>query len=249
MGKLIIKIVREWIKMNHEKLSRRLEHVSLHIPKDSILGDIGSDHAYLPCYAIQQQLCKKAIAGEVVEGPYQSARKHVSETGLEAEIDVRKGDGLNVLEIDEATAITIAGMGGILIASILDRGKDKLRKVERLILQPNIGSQHVRVWLMENGWELIDEEILEEDGKIYEVLIAEQGDALKPYSKNRELEIQFGPILMKQHHPVFTKKWMQEKKHLEKIIEQLDMSGKRGLEAKRKELLEKIATIGKVLGQ
>lgn len=140
--------------MNHEKLSLRLQRVAVHIPKESILADIGSDHAYLPCYAVIHNLCSKAIAGEVVEGPYQSAVKQVRETGLEAKIDVRKGDGLDVLEKDEATSITIAGMGGTLITSILEKGKDKLAKVERLILQPNVGSQNVRTWLMDNGWEL-----------------------------------------------------------------------------------------------
>ena len=233
--------------MNHEKLSLRLQRVALHIPKGSILADIGSDHAYLPCYAIINDLCSKAIAGEVVEGPYQSALKQVKETGLQARIDVRKGDGLDVLEVDEATSVTIAGMGGTLIASILERGKNKLAKVERLILQPNVGSQNVRIWLMENNWELVDEEILEEDGKIYEILIAEAGEPLKPYEDEREKRIRFGPFLMKQQHPIFVKKWIQEKRHIEKIIEQMDASGNNHLQEKRKELLAQIEGIEEVL--
>ena len=235
--------------MNHEKLSLRLQRVALHIPKESILADIGSDHAYLPCYAVKNNLCSKAIAGEVVEGPYQSALKQVKETGLQAKIDVRKGDGLDVLEVDEATSVTIAGMGGTLIASILERGKNKLTKVERLILQPNVGAQNVRIWLIENGWELKEEEIVEEDGKIYEILIAAVGDPLKPYGDEREQNIQFGPFLMKQHHSVFVKKWMQEKSHFEKIIEQMDTSGNRSLTEKRNELLAEIEKIEEVLGQ
>lgn len=233
--------------MNHEKLSLRLQRVALHIPKGSILADIGSDHAYLPCYAIINDLCSKAIAGEVVEGPYQSALKQVKETGLQARVDVRKGDGLDILEVDEATSVTIAGMGGTLIASILERGKNKLAKVERLILQPNVGSQNVRIWLMENNWELVDEEILEEDGKIYEILIAEAGEPLKPYEDEREKRIRFGPFLMKQQHPIFVKKWIQEKRHIEKIIEQMDASGNNHLQEKRKELLAQIEGIEEVL--
>ncbi len=233
--------------MNHEKLSLRLQCVTVHIPKGSILADIGSDHAYLPCYAIINDLCSKAIAGEVVEGPYQSALKQVKETGLQARIDVRKGDGLDVLEVDEATSVTIAGMGGTLIASILERGKNKLAKVERLILQPNVGSQNVRIWLIENNWELVDEEILEEDGKIYEILIAERGGPLKPYEDEREKEIKFGPFLMKQQHPIFVKKWVGEKQHLEKVIEQMDASSNDHLQEKKKELLAQIAVIEEVL--
>jgi tRNA (adenine22-N1)-methyltransferase len=233
--------------MNHEKLSMRLERVAIHIPEGSILADIGSDHAYLPCYAVIKGLCERAIAGEVVEGPYQSALKQVAETGLEDKIEVRKGDGLDVLNPDEATCVTIAGMGGTLIASILEKGKEKLGHAERLILQPNVGAANVRNWLLDNGWELINEDILEEDGKIYEILIAEKGEPLQPYQENKQIGIMFGPFLTSQFSDTFVKKWKHEKSHLERIIEQLDESGRSGLEAKRRELEAQIAVIGEVL--
>ena len=112
--------------MNHEKLSLRLQRVALHIPKRKYSRRYWLNDVYLPCYAVKNNLCSKAIAGEVVEGPYQSAVNQVKETGLQTRIDVRKGDGLDVLKIDEATAVTIAGMGGTLISSILERGKGKI---------------------------------------------------------------------------------------------------------------------------
>lgn len=233
--------------MNHERLSKRLESVALHIPKGSILADIGSDHAYLPCYAITRELCDHAIAGEVVEGPYQSALKQVKETGLTDAIEVRKGDGLEVLNLDEATCITIAGMGGTLISSILEKGKEKLGKTERLILQPNVGASNVRSWLIDNDWELIDEDILEEDGKIYEILIAEKGNPLQPYHENKQIGLMFGPFLTKKCSDTFIKKWQHEKQHFVRIIEQLDVSGRQGLETKRKELEAQISLIEEVL--
>ncbi|MGE7759228.1 tRNA (adenine(22)-N(1))-methyltransferase [Peribacillus sp. NPDC097895] len=233
--------------MNHEKLSKRLERVAIHIQKGSILADIGSDHAYLPCYAVNNGLCDHAIAGEVVEGPYQSARRQVAITGLEGKIEVRKGDGLEVLNPDEATCITICGMGGTLISSILESGKGKLGKAERLILQPNVGAANVRSWLIDNGWELSGEEVLEEDGKIYEILIAEKGDPLRPYRANMQTGLMFGPYLMAQFSDTFIKKWQLEKKHLERIIEQLDESGRSGLETKRNELKSQVSVIEEVL--
>ncbi|MFD9627828.1 tRNA (adenine(22)-N(1))-methyltransferase [Peribacillus muralis] len=233
--------------MNHERLSMRLERVAIHIPKGSILADIGSDHAYLPCYAVSNGLCDRAIAGEVVEGPYQSARKQVAMTGLEAKIEVRKGDGLEVLNPDEATCITICGMGGTLISSILESGKEKLGTVKRLILQPNVGASHVRSWLIDNGWELSGEEILEEDGKIYEILMAEKGDPLRPYRVNKQKGLMFGPYLTNEFSSTFVKKWQLEKKHLHRIIEQLDESGRSGLETKRNDLQAQISIIEEVL--
>ena len=140
-------------------------------------------------------------------------------------------------------------MGGTLIASILEKGKNKLAKVERLILQPNVGSHNVRIWLMDNGWELKNEEILEEDGKIYEILIAEPGEPLKPYEDQRDLKIQFGPFLLMKQDEIFVKKWTHEKVHFEKIIEQMDASGNNRLDAKRNEILEQIKVIEEVLGE
>lgn len=212
--------------MNSENLSKRLHTVATYIPEGSVLADIGSDHAYLPCYAVHKGLAASAIAGEVVDGPYNSALNQVKEEGLEQTISVRKGDGLDVLSPGEATCITIAGMGGTLISSILERGKDKLVGTKRLILQPNIQAINIRKWLIENDWELIDETILEEDGKIYEILVAEKGNGSAPYTKDIEKELLLGPFLMKKCSDVFRKKWTAESNHWKHIIQQLQTSGK-----------------------
>ncbi|WP_010678150.1 tRNA (adenine(22)-N(1))-methyltransferase [Bacillus timonensis] len=227
--------------MNEEKLSKRLETVASYIPKGAILADIGSDHAYLPCYAFLNGMISKGIAGEVAEGPLQSAKKQISKNQLDLKLEARKGDGLEVIQPNEVTCITIAGMGGSLIRSILENGKSKLPGVKRLILQPNIGASTVREWLIENEWELIAEEILEEDKKIYEILVAEKGNPLKPY-QNKEQELLLGPFLVKEKSQTFKKKWVQELKHWEKIVAQLDAAGESPENRSRKEELEQKIT-------
>ena len=162
--------------MNEMNLSKRLKKVADFLPDEAVFADIGSDHAYLPCYAILHQKAVKAIAGEITDGPLQSAQQQVHRLELDEQISVRKGNGLEVIEKGEVNAVTIAGMGGALIASILNEGKHKLAGHERLILQPNIHAHHIRLWLYQEGYELMDEVILEEDGKIYEIIIAEKGD-------------------------------------------------------------------------
>lgn len=209
--------------MNAEKLSNRLEAVANNIPAGARLADIGSDHAYLPCNVLKKGIVPVAVAGEVAEGPYQSALEQVQSENLEDKIAVRKGDGLEVIQPGEVDCITIAGMGGTLISNILERGKTKLDGVTRLVLQPNVGSFSVRSWLIDNGWELIKEEILKEDGKIYEILVAERGAPLKPYQQtNHEEGILFGPFLMAEKSPIFKEKWNQEKKNWERILNQLN---------------------------
>ncbi len=235
-------------QMNTNKLSERLAAVAEHIPENSSLADIGSDHAYLPCHVVKKRAVPFAIAGEVAEGPFQSALKQVEFEGLSDRILVRKGDGLEVIQPGEVKCVTIAGMGGPLIASILERGKSKLDEVTKLVLQPNIGASAVRKWLLENGWQLVSETILKEDGKIYEVLAAERGNPDEPYSALMDAELLFGPYLLQEKNAAFREKWTLEKKNWQKILEQLEQAGQsETTNQKRQEMEKKIRMAEEVL--
>jgi tRNA (adenine22-N1)-methyltransferase len=226
--------------LNAEKLSNRLQAVVNNVPVGAILADIGSDHAYLPCFAVKKGIVPQAIAGEVAQGPFQSALEQVRAEGLTEQIEVRKGDGLAVINPNEVQCITIAGMGGSLISTILDNGKSKLAGVERLVLQPNVGSFAIRRWLIVNDWELVKEEILKEDGKIYEILVAQKGHALKPYQESRlEEEILFGPYLNSEKSSVFIEKWTVEMQNWQRILTLLDAAAQNEETASRRVELEK----------
>ncbi|MBM7584706.1 tRNA (adenine22-N1)-methyltransferase [Bacillus pakistanensis] len=233
--------------MNVHKLSHRLETVASFIPKGSKIADIGSDHAYLPCFAIEKEIASFAIAGEVVDGPYQSALNQVKASELDEKVSVRKGNGLEVISQGEVDCITIAGMGGTLIATILENGKQKLEGVNRLVLQPNVSAISIRKWLLDHGWELVAEKILEEDKKIYEVLVAERGNTRKPYS-NMENELLLGPFLIKEKSDVFIKKWTQEADQWKKIYAQMkDAEQNDELKKKRSVIERKIKIVEEVL--
>ncbi|PHD28340.1 tRNA (adenine(22)-N(1))-methyltransferase TrmK [Bacillus wiedmannii] len=234
--------------MNEVKLSKRLEEVVREIPVGSTVADIGSDHAYLPCYAIINNIATKAVAGEVVEGPFRSAQATVAESGLQDKVDVRKGNGLAVIAPGEVDVITVAGMGGALIRDILESGKEKLEGVTRLILQPNIAAHHIREWFIENGWELIHEKIVKEDGKIYEILVGEQGNIASPYSENKQAELFMGPFLIKEKSEAFVEKWEGELKNFQNILKQLERAAdSEETKAKRAEVEAKMKMIGEVL--
>lgn len=213
--------------MNELKLSKRLETVAKYIPKDGIFADIGSDHAYLPCYSILKGIAKAAIAGEITDGPFISAKNQVIKSELSDVISVRQGDGLSVIkEGEKVDCVTIAGMGGGLIKKILEEGRSKLSSVKRLVLQPNIHAINIRQWLIDNGWELINEEIIEEENKIYEVLVAEKGNPLHPYQNfSLHAALLVGPFLAKKNSEVFQKKWTQECNHWKAIVKQLEQAG------------------------
>ncbi|MBP3039660.1 tRNA (adenine-N(1))-methyltransferase [Bacillaceae bacterium Marseille-Q3522] len=229
--------------MNIDKLSKRLETLIRYIPFGSRIADIGSDHAYLPCYAVAKGSVLFAIAGEIAEGPYQTAKRQVKQAGLANKIAVRKGDGLEVVQENEVDCITIAGMGGPLIVKILDQGKQKLTYVKRLILQPNIHAAAIRFWLAENGWVLIAEEILEEDHKIYEILVAEKGTAVMS-----EADMLFGPFLRREKSAAFQKKWCREKQKWEMILKELEKTEETAaLLHKKQKLRKKIAFVREIL--
>ncbi|PYZ98668.1 tRNA (adenine(22)-N(1))-methyltransferase TrmK [Alteribacter lacisalsi] len=209
--------------MKTTDLSERLKQVASFIPKGARLADIGSDHAKLPCYAIEQGLAVTAVAGEVAAGPLAAAEKNIRARGHNGTIRAKLGDGLAVLENENVDTITIAGMGGPLIARILDEGKSLLSGVTKLILQPNVAADHIRVWLYENGWSLAAETIMEEDGHVYEILTAEPGDPDAAYAgRNRDMAMWLGPYLLdEKNNEAFKKKWTKEKEQLTNIKAQL----------------------------
>ncbi|MBO0995222.1 tRNA (adenine(22)-N(1))-methyltransferase [Bacillus sp. SD088] len=230
--------------MNSEKLSKRLETVVSFIKPSMSIADIGSDHAYLPCYAVNKGIAISAIAGEVVEGPYQSALKQVEAAHLTDKISVRKGSGLEVLQsTDQVDCIIIAGMGGSLITEILSAQKEKLASISRLILQPNIAAEKVRKWLYEQNWQLVAEQLIEEEGKYYEVLVAEPGNPSLPYTDVTK-EFLLGPFLLKKKDDHFKQKWHGELRIWEKVLLELNKAEQNQvIEKKKQVLINKIAMV------
>ena len=220
-------------------ISKRLELVASFVPQESVLLDVGSDHAYLPIELVERGQIEAVIAGEVVEGPYQSAVKNVEAHGLKEKIQVRLANGLAAFEeADQVSVITIAGMGGRLIATILEEGLDKLSGVKRLILQPNNREDDLRIWLQDHDFRIVAESILEEAGKFYEILVVEAGQM-----KLSASDVRFGPFLSKEVSSVFVQKWQKEAAKLEFALGQIPNKNRE----ERQVLVDKIQAIKEVL--
>ena len=206
------------------ELGERLRRVASFVPNGSKVCDVGSDHAYLPVYLIQKDQITCAIAGEVVEGPYLSAKQTVRDYRMENRIEVRLGDGLQILsKEDEVTAVTICGMGGELISRILEAGYKggHLNGRERLILQPNVAEHFVREWLMNHSYHIVEETVVEDNHRLYEIIVAEPVDKRVEYT---ELELKYGPILLKESSELSVAKWNWLNRKNKEILEQLQKS-------------------------
>ncbi|MCD7113304.1 tRNA (adenine(22)-N(1))-methyltransferase TrmK [Limosilactobacillus agrestis] len=207
------------IFVDEKHLSARLACVTSLVPTGARVADIGSDHAYLPAALVLDGKIDFAIAGEVVKGPYENAVHEIKDHQLEGRVIPRLADGLAAIEpADKVDTITIAGMGGSLIASILEKGKDKLTRIKRLILQPNVGESQLREWLMNNHYQIMTEKIIEEDNHIYEIIVAEPSVVPFRYSK---YELDFGPFLLESKGPVFKKKWQEYLQREAHVIDQM----------------------------
>lgn len=158
------------------KLSGRLAALVTFVPQGARVGDIGTDHAYLPIELVQKNIAVSVVAGDVHSGPYQAAKDNVAGLGFNQKISVRFGNGLAVLSPGEVDTVVIAGMGGSTIIEILNSNPEITSTLSRLILQPMIATGAVRRWLDSNHWRIIDETLVQDEGKLYEILVAEPGD-------------------------------------------------------------------------
>lgn len=156
------------------KLDTRLKMAADEVRQGRKVTDIGTDHAYLPAYLIENNICPSAIAADIGKGPLENAKKVVSTSPLLSErIELRLSDGLEKISSDEADDIVIAGMGGILISEILTKAPWVKDENKRLILQPMSHAEDVRKYLCENGFEIIKEKASTDGKHNYIIIVAE----------------------------------------------------------------------------
>lgn len=230
--------------MNEHTLSQRLERVAAHVPAGARLADIGSDHAYLPVALMRRGVITAAVAGEVAATPFHAANRTVGDNGLEKCISVRLADGLAAIEAgDDITAISLCGMGGETIRDILDSGKVRLNGRERLILQPNGGEQPLRQWLMDNGYQILHEELLRENRFYYEIIVAERTEAMTYTAE----QLYFGPLQMQARSPEFLAKWQRIVREKRKTLASLEQARQVVPEQKVQEIAQQVKWIDQLL--
>ena len=153
--------------MKNFTLDGRLSSAAKFVRQGARFADIGTDHAYLPIFLLCSGRIEYAFASDINEGPLASAIENARDMGVYSKMEFALADGLDAIRDKGITDIAICGMGGELIASIVERA-DFIRIPEiRLILQPMSKFSHLRRALAKIGYEIEDEEYSESQGKNY----------------------------------------------------------------------------------
>ena len=173
------------------QLSQRLSSVASMVTAGNCLADVGTDHGYVPIYLYERNIIPRAIAMDVNKGPLERAALHIAESGMKEAIETRLSDGLTALKPGEADSVVIAGMGGPLIIRILSAHPEITESLKELILQPQSEISEVRIWLYEQGYEIIEEHMVFEDGKYYPMFKAVKNPEAE---KLTNLEYKYGKI-------------------------------------------------------
>lgn len=124
------------------------------------MADIGTDHGHLPTWLVASGQVPHAIAIDDKAAPLSRARARVVEQRVS--VEVRLGWGCTPLRAGEAHSLTLAGIGGPLIARILAGAPADIGCV---VLQPNVGEEGLRRWLHEEGWAIDAEHLVHDRGR------------------------------------------------------------------------------------
>lgn len=215
-------------------LSKRLEKVLEYITADDKIVDVGCDHGYLAKAALQKGV-KLVQLVDNKKMPLQRAIQNLSNYPKQERIIYTLASGLT--QVDSRIHIAcICGMGGDLISKILNDSISNLNTFDKLILQPNTKVDHLRKYLNDHSIAIVDEEMVLENDKFYPIIVAKYFPYVDELS---ELEIKYGPILIKKHHPILHDYLQFRLQAIHKILELNQTKPSIGkLEKEQKEIME-----------
>ena len=226
------------------KLSQRLQAIADLVPAGAKVADIGTDHGFLPCYLAQSGKAELVIACDVNAQPLALAQKNITDYNVGDKVSTRLGNGLAVLDPGEVDTVTIAGMGGALMIDILDASPMVVDRLKRIVLQPNVGAEAVRIWAEKNRWQIVAEDLIRENDIFSVIIVLEQGRSDRFMSA---VELYLGPKLLAEHHPMLGLYISEEWEKTQHILEQLAKSDSEESRKKEKQLRQKWEDINGVI--
>lgn len=213
------------------KLSPRLQAVADLVPNCQCIADIGTDHAYLPIYLLKTKRIQKAIASDIHKGPASRAMNHLHNENLLSQAKVKIGAGLSILNNESVNGVIMAGMGGLMIQSIMKDSPQICSRISWFILQPQNHIPELRLWLQQNHYKIAKELLAQEAERFYEILLVIHGE-MKGFSL---FDAEIGVTNSRYEDPLFVGylKKIIKKKAL--IIENIPMDTKNAQNLKKRE--------------
>ena len=160
---------------NTVRLRPRLQVAADMITNSEHAADIGCDHGRLSVALLQQGRTMAVTASDISEPSLEKARLLADKCGLSHRMAAVVSDGMSHLSPGAADAIIIAGMGGELIAEILAAALPVARGAKCIVMQPMRGVEELRRFLRENEFCIPDERLVQDAGRIYQIISAAPG--------------------------------------------------------------------------
>jgi len=223
----VSKSIAEGMELN---IGKRLEAIANFVDKGSRVADVGTDHGYIPVYLVKKGYSSFVVASDINKGPLEKAISFVRLNGLEKNIETRLGGGLSVLEPGEVDEVIIAGMGGVLMANIIEASLDVARSARKLILQPMQAPDELRRYLLDGGFEITREALVKEEGKVYEIMEVRYTD-VRSYEDD-EIYFEVGRRLLDSHDPLLAEFIDRKIKKYEDIV--ISIEGKKTQKAQER---------------
>jgi tRNA (adenine22-N1)-methyltransferase len=226
------------------RLRTRLAALASLVPEGSVVADIGTDHAFLPIFLVQEGLARKVIAVENRLSTLNRARQSLNLFNHNYKIELRLGDGLKPLRREDGVEIVvIAGLGGRAICRMLLASREKWDWFQMLILQPMQETPLLRRWLVAHGMRLVSERLVREGAKIYEIMAVGRGRQ----AVADPLLFELGPCLVRERDPLLAALIKQKIGRCRAIAAALQSSGRRESKFKQAYFREKEARLTEVL--
>lgn len=219
-------------------LTNRLQAVADYVKKGAVVADIGTDHAYLAIYLTKNKICPYVYASDVNAGPLERAREQVFLHGQTDHIGLVLSHGADDLKDFQIDQVVIAGMGGGLIAEIIENNKAFFQKLDSMILQPMTGQYDLRKYLSQAGFVVKDENLAKEKHRLYQILFVEPGNEEKPWT---DVELYLGRRILERGHELLPDLMDREGKKWSEILQRCankDTNETKARWAEAKDMLE-----------
>ena len=163
---------------DYNALSPRLAAAFDMLGRAKIVADVGCDHGCLAAAVACEDAAQRVIATDISSASVGKTKALALSLGLSGRIEAFRADGLSgLLPMVEGSPfkIAICGMGGELIAHILEHDIETARRAALVVMQPMRGEAELRLFLREQGFRIEDERVVREGARFYQLIAAAYG--------------------------------------------------------------------------